>query len=374
WSRTGRGGDWPFGYDELEPWYALAEQMLSVGGVASDEGPARSGEYPLPPFPWSAPERFLAESFRNAGLVPGHMPIARFNRCMTTGTCKYCPIGSRYTAQDHLAELVLKYPRALEIVTGCTARALLMEGRRARGLKYFDANAGEERTVSAERVVICAGAYESPKLLLQSPSPEWPHGVGNTTDQVGRYLVTHSMLTIKGRATSNKERWFQEYDFPTLMSRSWDTPERQRDGKIFLFNDRSRPNIDIARLMIKGRTRSEIEAALEGSRESGLHAFIEEAGGYANRLELGPGEGKFKLRQTRVQFDRDPHVGVYANKVLRDMAELLQAAGYTIIPDDKDGLQSPRGDHCSGTCRMGTSPSNSVVLVRRPVVSNTFNG
>lgn len=360
WSRTGRGGDWPYDYDELEPWYALAEDVLSVGGVASDDGPMRSGEFPLPPFPWSAPERLLAEAFRSAGLVPGHMPIARFNRCMTTGTCKYCPIGSRYTAQDHLAELVRAYPRALEILTGSTAQSLLMEKRRARGVKYVDAATGEERVALAERVVICAGAYESPKLLLQSTSPDWPHGVGNATDQVGRYLVTHSMLIIKAQAPTNPERWLQEYDFPTLMSRSWDTPERQRDGKIFLFNDRSRPNVDIARLMMKGRTRSEIEASLNGSRQAGLHAFIEEAGTFENRLQLGPGVGKFGLRQTRVQFDRDPDVKIYADKVLRDMGGLLEAAGYTILPDMKDGLQYPRGDHSSGTCRMGISPANSV--------------
>lgn len=101
-SRTGRGADWPFGYDTLEPWYSLAEQILGVGGNADDEGPKRNGHYPLPAYPWSAHEAELADGFEAIGLKPGHMPIARFKRCITTGTCKYCPIGARYSAQDHM--------------------------------------------------------------------------------------------------------------------------------------------------------------------------------------------------------------------------------------------------------------------------------
>lgn len=35
---TGRGADWPFSYDALEPWYELAEQVLSVGGMPTMRG------------------------------------------------------------------------------------------------------------------------------------------------------------------------------------------------------------------------------------------------------------------------------------------------------------------------------------------------
>ena len=31
-----------------------------------------------------------------------------------------------------------------------------------------------------------------------------------------------------------RDRLFQEYDFPTLMSRSWDTEDEQADGKMFV--------------------------------------------------------------------------------------------------------------------------------------------
>jgi choline dehydrogenase-like flavoprotein len=103
---TGKGANWPFKYDELEPWYGLAEQILGVGGDSQDEGPKRAGNYPLPAYVWTAHEAELADAFVEIGLRPGHMPIARYKRCMTTGTCKYCPISARYSAQDHMDALL----------------------------------------------------------------------------------------------------------------------------------------------------------------------------------------------------------------------------------------------------------------------------
>ena len=67
---AGKGADWPFGYDELEPWYTAAEVMLAVGGEAGEPGPPRTGPYPLPAFPWSAHEALLADAFEAQGLVP----------------------------------------------------------------------------------------------------------------------------------------------------------------------------------------------------------------------------------------------------------------------------------------------------------------
>jgi choline dehydrogenase-like flavoprotein len=45
--------DWPIGYDELEPFYAEAEQVVGVAGQAGANPFAaeRSGPYPMPPGP-----------------------------------------------------------------------------------------------------------------------------------------------------------------------------------------------------------------------------------------------------------------------------------------------------------------------------------
>ncbi len=108
-------------------------------------------------------------------------------------------------------------------------------------------------TASADRIIVCSGAYEAPKLLMMSGSPYWEHGIGNDNDLVGRYAISHPFLSVAGTKPRNEERWIQEYDFPSLMSRTYDTEEYQQNGKIFLMNYAGLPNVDIAQHMIEGK-------------------------------------------------------------------------------------------------------------------------
>jgi len=361
-SRTGFGADWPFDYETLEPWYALAEQMIGVGGDARDEGPRRSGEFPLPPFPFSANEREIAEAFEKSpdAIKAGHMPIARYKRCMTTGTCKYCPIGSRYSAQDHMDALLFNAAhRNLHLRTSCTVTRLLIQRNHACGVEFLDRETGQSGKALGENVIVCAGAYESAKLLLTSTSSEWPSGVGNRFDQVGRYVVTHLMINVEGVQNKNPHKLFQEYDFPTLMSRSWDTPEQQRDGKFFIFTNRALPKIEFEKLMIEGKGREVIDKIASGERKAGLSAFIEEFSEADNRLSLAPGTGKFGLPKMRVHFSRrsPSQFRQLIGKVQTRLEAYLESIGYNRL---KTEPQNPRGDHTSGVCRMGQSPDISV--------------
>ena len=359
-SRTGRGADWPFDYATLEPWYVLAEQKLGVGGDASDEGPLRHWGYPLPPYPWSANEAELASAFGLIGLKPGHMPIARFKRCMTTGTCKYCPIGARYSAQDHMDALLYDPAHSnFRLKTGAPVRRIISSKSRVSGVEYLDVATGNWCTAHGEKFVVCAGTYESAKLLLASTSAEWPTGLGNRYDQVGRYIVTHLLFSVEGTRKDNPEGWFQEYDFPTLMSRSWDTPEKQPDGKMFVFNNRALPKIEFENLMVQGKSREEIDAVVNGPRRAGLSAFIEEFGDPQNRLTLAPGTGKFGLPKTRISFSRrNPSRFMETVSAAEgELARCLASLGYERNEPRKE---NPRGDHASGACRMGHSPDSSV--------------
>jgi hypothetical protein len=116
--------------------------------------------------------------------------------------------------------------------------------------------------------------------------------------------VTHLLFSVEGTRKTNPKRLFQEYDFPTLMSRSWDTPDLQADGKMFVFNNRALPRIEFEKLMIDCTSRVDIDKVAEGPSQAGLSAFIEEFGDPQNRLTLAPGTGKFDLPKMRVSFSR----------------------------------------------------------------------
>ncbi|MBL8827546.1 MAG: GMC family oxidoreductase [Planctomycetaceae bacterium] len=384
---TGRGANWPFGYETLNAYYYLAEHRLAVCGDVSeswnhfrtallnpDKSPRRAAQpYPLPPFAWTAADGEMIEAFRKLGIEPGRLPIARYRKCMATGTCKYCPIGARYTAQDALDELcphllsnnsakpaeecAHPYPN-LYLLTESPAIRIVMDKRRAIGVDYLDAQHQITGRIEADTVVVCAGAYESPKLLLQSTSDFWPDGVGNQHAQVGHYLVSHSILRAAGETLGNEECWIQEYDFPTLMSRTYDTPEYQRHGKLFLFKNRKYPHLSFPDAMIGGSAKHRIEKDLREKRKMEVQAFLEEKGKYENYVGLGTGRTSKLLPNTKIVFHRTDAETADALSRLELLKRIILEMKYKILECEVD---RPGGHHATGTCRMSVLPETGVV-------------
>jgi choline dehydrogenase-like flavoprotein len=52
---------------------------------------------------------------------------------------------------------------------------------------------GEEATLRAPIVILGAGAFSTPALLLRSASSEWPRGLANGSDLVGRCFMRHQV-------------------------------------------------------------------------------------------------------------------------------------------------------------------------------------
>jgi choline dehydrogenase-like flavoprotein len=141
------------------------------------------------------------------------------------------------------------------------------------------------------------------------------------------------------------------------MSRTYDTEKYQQDGKIFLFKNRVLPNVDIAELMIQGKSRQEIDAILSGPMEIELQAFYEEKGQYNNRLTLGAGTNRFGLPLTQINYVRDPRFPERATNRLGLMKKVIEEMGYQLV---SAGWDDPGGHHATSTCRMGETPESGV--------------
>ncbi|MCA9185230.1 MAG: GMC family oxidoreductase [Pirellulaceae bacterium] len=363
-SRTGRGADWPISYDELEPYYGLAEHLLGVSGKAEDShgkvNPRRSSEYPLDAFPFVVADRPMIHAFENEGISYGHMPMARFRKCMTTGTCRYCPFGARFTAAYmwDAMEANPQYENLRMFPDSPCERLVCGDRRSVRAIEIRDPKSGDISRIEAEKFVIASGSYESPKLLQRSESQYWPSGIGNDFDLVGRFLISHPFLHVRAAFPSNANRWNQELDFPTLMSRHYDSPDEQPQGKLFLFKDRSRPSLDLASMMINGKRRVEINRASIGPMEFELQGFMEEFSNFDNRVTVGEGRNRAGMPQTKVNFSRNTDFRDRAATRLAIMERIVRIMGAKIAVS---AVRTQRGDHAASTCRMGSSPADSVV-------------
>lgn len=201
--------DWPYGYEDLEPYYGEAESLVGVSGAAGTNPfeVHRSRQYPMPPLA----DHPVAASFDRAcgqlGLTPFPTPRA-INSIPHAGrpACSYCsfcsgfgcPTGARGSTQEALLPRAEQTGRC-EVRADAMVRSITLNSAgRASGCIYFD-SAGTEHFLRASIVCVCCSAVESARLLLMSTSPAFPNGLANGSGLVGRHLQFHSGSTGRSR-------------------------------------------------------------------------------------------------------------------------------------------------------------------------------
>ncbi|MER2534237.1 MAG: GMC family oxidoreductase [Rhizobiaceae bacterium] len=368
-SNTGEGLDWPFDYDSLEPYYCRAEEHLAVSGDSEDTLVRRSRPYPFAAFPMTLEDEPIAGALNALKIGYGHLPIARRGvsakpsrhaPCQTTGTCKYCPFGARYVACNYLDDLREwnDFPN-LRVELGAMVLAIRMNGkRRAEGVLYIERETGKTVAVDAERVVIAAGAIESANLLRRSATSEWEHGIGNDADLVGRHLTTHPYFTFSAILPSNPLRLQPEMDFPTLVSRHFDSPEEQRTGKFMFIAPPRTVDISLARLMQSGATRAAIDAKLTGPNTITIQGMLEVFGRFENRVSPMRSTNRFGLPMTSVCYKEDAGFTARMKEIETKIHIIFNEISAT---PDGQGTVSWRADHAASVCRMGMNEAEGVV-------------
>lgn len=174
----GIGDDWPFGYEELEPYFCEVEELMGVAGVASSAYP-RSRPYPSPPHALNAFDRALQAHFPDQYIA---MPSARASvprpgrpACCNNGVCSICPIQAKFQVDLHMRH-VYADPR-VTLRTEAEVVRLDVQGGVARAVVFMEGRI--ERRAVADLVAVGAHAIMTPYLLLRS---------GLDDAALGRYL------------------------------------------------------------------------------------------------------------------------------------------------------------------------------------------
>jgi choline dehydrogenase-like flavoprotein len=167
-TRYGVGTDWPITYDNLEPYYTEAEQIMAISGPDDDTLYRRSAPYPQPPHHFSDPDLVLKNAYPSSffHIATARARVATANRphCCATGSCYLCPADAKFTILNEMWDIYEDERVTLEL--GAFVQTVDMVGGIAGGVTYR--NGEQTISVEASLVILGTNALFNPFILMRS--------------------------------------------------------------------------------------------------------------------------------------------------------------------------------------------------------------
>ena len=188
WSAQGNS-DW--GWSDVLPYFQKSEcNTRGADALHGGSGPLHVSDLRDP--------NPLAQAFVQAGVQAGHAHNTDFNGLNQEGVGLYQVThhnGERCSAAKAYLTPVRSRPN-LQVITGAQVLRVLMEGRKAVGVEYVQGGQVQQLLCNRE-VLLCAGALQSPQLLMLSGIGPGEHlqqmgiEVAHDLPGVGEHLHDH---------------------------------------------------------------------------------------------------------------------------------------------------------------------------------------
>lgn len=382
--------DWPFGYDELEPYYDRVEHEIGISGQAGNvqgrktkrgnpfEGP-RQRDYPMPPLRWTGFLERMADSARSLGWQPFPGPAAINSEgyqgrsgCMYHGHCDKG--GCHVDAKNSTA--VTTIPRAeatgrLQVVTHATVTRIETDNDgRITGVTYVQGR--DEFFQPAKFVLLSSYTYENVRLLLLSKSRAFPLGLSNNHSQVGKhYLSHHQSAGVTALFPYDLHAWYglpaQGVAVDNWADDNFDHSDLDfiGGGNLWVFSDR-RP-ISAASMGTFGRVPtwgSAWKAFIKENADRTNWAYIQKTTlpYVSNYLDLDPVvTDPLGLPVIRLTGEYKQNEIAIADYLQDKMESWYRESGAIDISRSPLGGQMNVSTHAYGGTRMGDNPETNVV-------------
>ncbi len=190
--------DWPLTYQELVPCYSHVEKMIGVTGSRENLEIVPDGEY-LRPLKFRCSEEIVKRACAKMGIpvIPARKavltePYDERPPCHYCGHCmEGCDVGAIFTVPNSMLPKARKTGN-FTLIPNKLAREILVDREgKARAVSVIDTGTRQEEEIHARVFAVSCATVESARLLLNSRSPQFPNGLANSSDLVGRYLHGH---------------------------------------------------------------------------------------------------------------------------------------------------------------------------------------
>ena len=347
--------DWPITAEEMDPWYARAEDKM---GVTRTNG--------IPGLPGNNNYKVLEAGAKALGyteVYTGRMAInsqPRDNRpaCQQLGFCfQGCKMGAKWsTAYTEIP----KGEATGNLEVRERAHALRIEhgpDGRVNAVVYADAEGNRHRQ-AARAVCVAGNSIESPRLLLNSASTMFPDGLANSSGQVGRNYMRHMTGSVYAIFPEPVRMWRGTTMAGIVSDEAKNDPSRGFVGGYEL-ETLSIGVPFMAAVLDPGAWGREFASAMDGYENmAGLWIVGEDMPQEANRITLQPtATDQFGMPAPNVHFSDHPNDIAMRNHAYAQGRALYEAVGATRT------MPTPPypSTHNLGTNRMSENPRDGVV-------------
>ncbi len=382
--------DWPFGYEELEPYYEIVEREVGISGKAGNlngvKDPAgnifeapRKSEFPMPPLRGTEFTDRMGETAKKLGWHPFPGPAAinsttYDNRpeCQYHGFCSRG--GCHVQAKNSTSWSTIPKAQAtgkFNVITYAHVTRIEVNEQTGRVTGVTFVKGSEEFFQPADVVLLAGYTYENVRLLQLSKSKPFANGLSNNAGQVGKHYFSHNTSwNVTGLFPFDINNW---YGLPAqgVGVDNWADDNFDHSGLDFIgggllwvYSDR-RP-IAAASMSTFGQAPSWGVAWKKFIKENADRwntAYIQKTTlPYEdNYLDLDPNvKDPLGMPVTRITADFKENERKSGEFMQGKMEEWFKAAGATRVQKGPAGTMGP-STHAYGGTRMGDNKETNVV-------------
>lgn len=339
---------WPVSYAELEPWYSQAEQLYQVRGVLQQDPsePYHSVDYAFPPLADETAILTVREKLAAQGLHPYSLPlgvdIERWRARRTTPWDAHPHyFDGKMDAETCALTAALRHDN-VQLMTGCRVIQLVADANSGLIQSVVYQKAGETHRMRAKIVVLAAGAVNSAVLLLRGASADYPAGLANRSDMVGRNFMNHNATAVIAFSMA--------YYNDALYAKTFGIND------FYLADGNEMP---LGNIQLLGRVSGNIlKAAVPGVPKFLLDYISRHSiDFYAMSEDLPSAENRLLLDGDKIVLSWQKNNLVAHNLLVKKLKQVLRDCGFSLVLSKAFDKRTP--SHQCGTVRMGLDAASA---------------
>lgn len=375
--RDGYEQDWPFRYAELAPYYDKVESFIGVSGSREGLPQMPDGKF-LPPMNLSCGNvlakeviqkhfgwRLMPDRVANLTVPHNGRPACHYcNECQ-----RGCYTASYFNSPSVTLPAAARTGRFRLLSDAVVSHVITNGDGKATGVHYIGRETKVHGEARAKVIVLAAATLESTRILLNSRSPRFPNGIGNSSGILGHYLMDH--FTVEGAGgelaslkSSNREPTGNPCGY--LIPKYANTEGHQNKNFLrgYRFDGDASQQLYEQAFSLTGYGRKWRDSV---RREIPYYFGVEAQGEclprYDNYVELDPAiKDAWGIPVLHIHASYGENEHAMAKRMRQDIGNILDAMKVrNSVPPNAELSVFGKNIHECGTARMGNDPKKSVL-------------